>query len=156
MGGKNAETEEQGYYAYGGVFLNSFLMFSPTISQGKTSLASSRFEDIFAAFMPELGGVAIAGGEYPGGGRDALIQEAIRVLGNLVGGTVAHEVGHTLGLAMVPGHPEEFHNLGDNPGWLMDAGNYRPFEERSDLDGMGPEIFSPYNHDYMMKILPKG
>jgi len=156
VGGKNAETEEQGYYAYGGVFVQSFLMFSPAISQGQTSLASTRFDDIFSPFVPQLGGTPIEAGEYPGGDRSILIEEAVRALGNLVGGTLAHEIGHSLGLAMVPGHPEEYHNLGDNPKWLMDAGNYRPFEERAEIDGQGPEVFAPYNYEYLNKILPKG
>jgi hypothetical protein len=156
VGGKNAETEEQGFYAYGGVFLESFLLFSPTLSKGITSLSSSSFDSVFSPFVPELGGTPVVGGEYPGGGRAALIAEAIRVLGNLVGGTVAHEIGHSLGLAMVPGHPEEYHNLGDNPAWLMDAGTYRPFEERAEVDGQGPEVFAPYNFDYLYQILPKG
>ncbi len=155
VGGKNAETEERGFYAYGGVFLKSFLMFSPQLSKGQTALASSRFDDIFSPFVPALGGKAIEAGEYPGGGRSAKISEAIRVLSNLVGGTVAHEVGHSLGLAMVPGHPEEYHNIGDNPAWLMDAGNYRPFDERAEIDGKGPEVFSAYNHDYLQSILPR-
>lgn len=156
VGGKNAETEEQGYYAYGGVFLESFLMFSPTISKGKTSLASSRFDQIFAAFVPELGGNPAKAEELASGGRATELQEAVRVLGNLVGGTVAHEIGHSLGLAMVPSHEAEYHNLGDNPAWLMDAGNYRPFVERAEVDGQGPEVFSPYNFDYLNEILPKG
>jgi hypothetical protein len=156
VGGKNAETEEQGYYAYGGVFLESFLMFSPTYSKGQTSLASPRFDAIFSPFAPSLGGSPVESGEYPGGSRDAQVKEAVRVLGNLVGGTVAHEIGHSLGLAMVPGHEEEYHNLGDNPAWLMDAGNFRPFEERAEVDGEGPEVFAPYNFDYLSDILPKG
>jgi hypothetical protein len=156
VGGKNAETEEQGYYAYGGVFLESFLMFSPTISKGKTGLASPRFDETFASFVPELGGSPAEPGELNGGARAPQLQEAVRVLGNLVGGTVAHEIGHSLGLAMVPSHEAEYHNLGDNPAWLMDAGNYRPFTERAEVDGEGPEVFSPYNFDYLNDILPKG
>jgi hypothetical protein len=156
VGGKNAETEEQGYYAYGGVFLESFLMFSPTISKGKTSLASPRFDQIFALFVPELGGSPAEPGELDGGTRAPQLKEAVRVLGNLVGGTVAHEIGHSLGLSMVPSHEAEYHNLGDNPAWLMDAGNYRPFVERAEVDGEGPEVFSPYNFDYLSDILPKG
>jgi len=156
VGGKNAETEEQGYYAYGGVFLESFLMFSPTISKGKTALASPRFDQIFVPFVPELGGSPAEPGELNGGPRAPQLQEAVRVLGNLVGGTVAHEIGHSLGLAMVPSHEAEYHNLGDNPAWLMDAGNYRPFVERAEVDGEGPEVFSPYNFDYLNDILPKG
>lgn len=156
VGGKNAETEEQGFYAYGGVFLKSFLLFSPTISAGSTALASPRFDDVFGFFVPQLSGAPVEPGEYPGGARQAQIEEAARVLGYLLGGTVAHEIGHSLGLSMVPGHPDEYHNMGDNPAWLMDAGNFRPFVERTELDGNGPEVFAPYNFDYLAEILPKG
>ena len=156
VGGKNAETEEQGYYAYGGVFLESFLLFSPTISAGTTSLASPRFDDLLGDFIPQMSGNPVEPGDYPGGSRHAAIEEAIRLLGNLVGGTVAHEIGHSLGLAMVPGQPQEYHNMGDSPGWLMDAGNFRPFAERAEIDGSGPETFSPFNHDYLQTVLPKG
>lgn len=156
IGGKNAETEERGYYAYGGVFLKSFLLFSPSLGFARTQLASSRFDDIFGPFVPDLGGEPVEAGEAAGGERGAAIAEAVRVLGNLVGGTVVHEIGHSLGLAMVPGQEAEYHNIGDNPGWIMDAGNYRPFDERAEIDGKGPEVFAPYDFDYLQQILPKG
>jgi len=156
IGGKNAETEERGYYAYGGVFLKSFLLFSQTLGGAQSTMASPRFDEIFSAFVPELGGEPVEAGEYPGGARGAAIAEAVRVLGNVVGGTVAHEIGHSLGLSMVPGSESEYHNIGDNPGWIMDAGNFRPFDERCEIDGKGPEVFEPYNIEYLSKILPKG
>jgi hypothetical protein len=156
IGGKNAETEEAGYYAFGGVFLESFMSFSPAIGKGQSTLEHPRFDTVFNPFAQELGGDPMVPADLSGGAprRDAAL-EATRVLGNVIGGTVAHEIGHSLGLAMVPGKPEEFHNLGDNPGWLMDSGVNRPFLERAELDGQGPEIFSQYNHDYLMEILPK-
>ena len=70
-------------------------------------------------------------------------------------GTIAHEIGHSLGLAMVPGHPDEHHNLGDNPGWLMDEGIHRPFAERAEIDGHGPEFFGAPNFQYLQQILPE-
>ncbi|MCC6624725.1 MAG: hypothetical protein IT385_25975 [Deltaproteobacteria bacterium] len=79
------------------------------------------------------------------------MREAVRVYGNLVGSTISHEVGHSLGLANVEG---QFHNIGDNPGWIMDAGNYRPFEERAELDGQGPSFFEEGSLTYLRSILP--
>ena len=156
IGGMNAETEEAGYFAFGGVFLESFLAFSPVLGKSKSTLEHPRFDQVLGVFVPELGGTSMVAADLSGGAprRDAAL-EAVRVLGNLIGGTVAHEIGHSLGLAMVPGKPEEFHNLGDNPAWLMDSGTNRHFLERAVLDGQGPEFFCDYNHEYLLEILPK-
>jgi hypothetical protein len=151
IGGLNAETEEQGYYGYGGVFVESFLGLSPGLDQGSLPIRDQRFDDIFAVFIPDLGGQPVAEGEYPGGSRDALIGEAVRVLGNLVGNTITHEVGHSLGLSAIDG---EFHNVGDNPGWIMDSGSFRPFAERAEIDGYAPAVFSPFNRAYLQSVLP--
>lgn len=153
IGGINAGTEEAGYHAYGGVFLDSFLHFSPSFPGKEPSdLASPWFDDIFSPFAPDLGGESATEAELEGqGDRVVALDEAVRVLGNLVGNTVGHEVGHSLGLADIDGH---YHNLGDNPGWLMDGGAYRSFEERSGLGPNGPERFSPHNRAYLERVLP--
>jgi len=53
-------------------------------------------------------GTPVAAGEYPEDPRRfERIAEAIRVLGNLVGTTVTHEIGHTLGMVIAQGY---FHN----------------------------------------------
>lgn len=151
IGGYNAETEENGYVAYGGVFPGEFRNLSPTLGDDNP-LASPAFDDVFRPVMPELGGTPAAPGESSASdGRGAAIREAVRVFGNLVGNTVTHEVGHSLGLAAVDG---QFHNLGDNPGWIMDAGANRPFEERAEIGGAGPAVFSPFNREYLESILP--
>ena len=36
----------------------------------------------------------------------------------------------------------------------MDAGIYRPFEERAEIDGYTPATFSPVNREYLEMILP--
>ncbi|MGM0576815.1 MAG: hypothetical protein ACQEXJ_13910 [Myxococcota bacterium] len=152
IGGFNAETRARGFAAFGGVFVAEMLNLSSTLSD--TELASPRFDDIFAPVSPVLGGVMADEGESDGdGGRARVIREAVRVLGNLVGGTVSHEVGHSLGLTAIQG---QFHNTGDNPGWIMDAGVFRPFEERAEIDGRGPAVFSPFNRTYLESILPTG
>lgn len=150
IGGFNAETRAQGFAAFGGIFPSEMLAFSPRLADGP--LASPRFDDIFADLSPPLGGVAATAGESEAGGdRAEAILEAVRVLGNLIGSTISHEVGHSLGLVATDGL---FHNAGDNPGWLMDVGMFRPFEERAELDGQGPSFFAPANRDYLEQILP--
>ena len=65
---------------------------------------------------------------------------------------MAHEIAHSLGLADPEG--SLFHNNADKPNHLMDSGNARPFEERANLLGRGPEIFCDENYRYLRKILP--
>jgi hypothetical protein len=150
IGGYNADTSASGYSAYGGVFPSEFMNLS--VRRGDNPLASPRFDDVFEGVAPALGGKAAQRGESDGDNdRAQEIREAIRVFGNLVGSTVSHEVGHSLGLAAVDG---QFHNIGDNPGWLMDSGSYRPFEERAELDGQGPSFFGPESRAYLQRILP--
>jgi len=150
IGGVNAETGQAGFYPFGGVFVSSFLQFSPSLGTDVT-LADPRFDDVFRPFVPALGGTPATAAERDGGPRAAQLDEAVRVLGNLVGSTVTHEVGHSLGLAAVEGN---FHDIGDEPNSLMDAGAARPFRERAELDGQGPAVFAPHNRAYLEGILP--
>lgn len=150
IGGFNAETRAGNNAAYGGIFVAELMAFSPTLSEHE--LASPRFDAIFGPFAPSLGGVPATPGESGGGGpRAAAVDEAARVLGSLVASTITHEVGHTLGLTAID---RRIHNDGDNPGWIMDAGRFRPFEERAEIDGAGPEVFSPFNREYLLSVLP--
>jgi hypothetical protein len=150
IGGANADTAEQGYFAFGGVFVRSFFQLSPTLGkEANLPIASSRFDDIFAPFMPALGGIPLE--PIPAAARRALADKAVAVLGNVVGNTVVHEIGHSLGLTNIDG---EYHNLGDNPGWIMDSGNFRPFAERAEIDGESAAVFAPFDRDYLERILP--
>lgn len=150
IGGYNADTQAEGYSAYGGIFPAEFMNLSMRL--GDNPLASQRFDDIFGVVSPALSGTPAGRGESEGADqRAADIREAVRVFGNLVGSTISHEVGHSLGLANVDG---QFHNFGDNPGWLMDSGQYRPFEERGEVDGQGPSFFEPESLQYLQAILP--
>jgi len=153
LGGMNAASDEAGFYAYGGVFLDSFLAFSPSYPGKEASeLSDPLFDEIFGAFVPELGGTPATDDEVAGkGSRAAALDKAVEVLGNLIGNTVSHEIGHSLGLANIEG---EYHNLGDNPGWIMDAGPARSFLERSGQGPLGPEVFSPDDRAYLETILP--
>ncbi len=153
IGGYNARSDAAGFYPYGGVFVESFQFFSPHLAQGvATEYASETFDAVFAPVMPALGGDPARADEVgAGGARGAAVAEAIRVLGNLLGDTISHEVGHALGLAAVEG---DFHDPGDNPGYIMDAGVFRPFEERAQMPGAPPRVFAPYDRAYLEEILP--
>ncbi len=152
VGGLNADSRENGTYAYGGVFLSSYLLFSPSV-EGHMPIASERFDDIFGPFMPSMGGSPVQAGEFPDGDRAEQIELAIHALGSMIGNTISHEMGHTLGLAAGP--KDYFHNSPPLPNQIMDGGAERPFEERAEIDGQGPAVWSPENHAYLQKYLPK-
>lgn len=170
VGGKNAEQLEEGAFAYGGVFLASFLRFSPNVCRRENPdtgileykycrggsqfpLASQRFDDVFAPFSSLLNGTEAALEELSSGARKDQLATAIRVLGNVAGNTVTHELGHSLGLAQEIGL-DEYHNPGDTYGWIMNPGGSRPFEERAELDGQGPGVWAPADEAYLREILP--
>lgn len=158
LGGVNRHSQSAGFLPYGGVFIESFIAFSPSLFPGNFGTADA-FDRVLSPFMPELGGQPVGGDEWPEGSRVAAIRNAIDMLGNLTGHTASHEIGHSLGLAHFPasveGFEERFHN--DPPGdrLIMDAGADRPFGERAELDGRGPARFSDENLDYLISVLPE-
>ena len=157
IGGQNADSREEGYFSFGGVFLESFVSFSPILGSN-TAIVSANFDELFGPFMNQLGGVPVEATEYPFGPRQVQIDMAITCLGNLIGNTITHEIGHSLGLSYFPedelGSNENFHNLGDTPGQIMDSGAARSFEERCEIDGTPRPFFSEKNRIYLERILP--
>jgi len=152
VGGMNADAREEGHYAFGGVFVSSYLAFSPKAPE-PMGIASPVFDEIFGPFMPSQGGTQVEAGEYPGGSRSDKIARAILALGNMIGNTITHEIGHTLGLAAGP--KDLFHNLVPADNQIMDAGFHREFEERAEQNGRGPARFTDENWDYLKQILSK-
>jgi len=167
IGGVHAETQEDGYPGYGGIFVDSFFAFSqhPPPGVEPSPGASELFDAIFDPVRPDKGQPATEAeargferlnrGDNcpaPSGDRSGQLRCAVFVLGNILGGTMAHEIAHSLGLADPEG--SLFHNSADRPNHLMDPGNARPFEERANLMGQGPEIFCAENYTYLRKILP--
>jgi hypothetical protein len=71
----------------------------------------------------------------------------------MLGTTVTHELGHSLGLAN-PTEPMASHAEGDQPNRLMDAGDARTFTERAELLGDGPGVFCDDEYVYLRGILP--
>jgi hypothetical protein len=167
LGGVNTVTQQDGFPGYGGVFVRSFMQFSAHPGTFATSEAADpAFDTIFDSFRPDrsgepvtaadLAGKTIAalddGRTCPGSDRTSQIACAAFVLGNLIGGTVAHELGHALGLANPYG--DGFHDPGDQPNRLMDAGGDRSFLERAQLQGQGPGVFCTDEYTYLRQILP--
>ena len=165
IGGVNALTQEDGYPGYGGVFIESLLGYSTDPAGYADVIAPvEAFDDIFDPFRIERGGTAVASADLAGGipvltsgggcpvSDDRRLQVACAVwaLGNMVGSTVAHEIGHSLGLADPYG--AAFHNAGDEDNRLMDAD--RPFAERAQLDGQGPSVFCAEEYQYLRAVLP--
>jgi hypothetical protein len=165
LGGVNAQTQQDGSPGYGGVFVESLMGFSLHPATGDSvDGADPTFDAIFDPLRPDGGepvraddlaaGVApIASTSVcPASSRPLQIACAARVMGNLLGGTIAHEVGHSLGLANPYG--EGYHDPGDAPNRLMDAGGDRPFLERAELSGQGPAVFCADEYTYLRTILP--
>ncbi|MBA3454125.1 MAG: hypothetical protein H0T42_13605 [Deltaproteobacteria bacterium] len=167
LGGVNALTQQDGYPGYGGVFLRSLMGFSkhPGTFTKSVPGADPVFDKIFDPFRADLDNQPITsvdlgssvkmlsdGSSCPATDRASQISCAIFVLGNLVGGTLAHEIGHSLGLANP--FSEGFHNAGDGVKRLMDSGGDRPFLERAMLEGQGPGVFCDDEYQYLRMILP--
>ncbi len=167
LGGVNAQTQEDGFPGFGGVFVRSLMGFSqhPGRLARPVDGADPVFDQVFDPFRADLGGEPVTsvdragalpaladGTGCPGHDRAQQIRCAIFVLGNLIGGTLAHEIGHSLGLANPYG--DGFHDAGDQPDRLMDAGDARPFLERASLQGRGPAVFCDGEYAYLRSILP--
>ena len=166
IGGVNAATQMDGYPGFGGVFVTSLMGFSlhPPRPIERVPGADPVFDHIFDEFRPDRGTVITAadlgggienrtdGDGCPASNRDDQVGCAIFVFGNLVGGTMAHELGHSLGLANP--YADGFHNAGDAPNRLMDSGGDRPFLERAELMGQGPGVFCDEEYTYLRNILP--
>ncbi len=166
IGGVNATTQLDGYPGYGGVFAENFLGFSmhPPSDVAGLPLADSTFDEIFdplridrsgqAATLTEVDGLAArdSGDGCPASDRRTQVACAVFVFGNLIGTTLTHETGHSLGLANPNG--DGFHNPGNQPNRLMDSGENRPFAERAQLQGAGPARFCSEEVTYLKQILP--
>lgn len=167
LGGRNALTQEDGFPGYGGVFLYSFFGFSkhPPAGVQSMEIADPLFDTIFDPFRPDRRGTPVSAWEaasFPppdawkcktsGTNRLEQLSCAVYTLGTLLGSTLAHEIGHSLGLAQ-PYVEGAYHNLGDLPLRLMDAGNARSFVERAGLSQGELEKFCDEDFRYLQNVL---
>ena len=166
LGGVNATTQSDGFPGYGGIFAENFMGFSSHPSSGvaRLDVDPSHFDAVFDPVRPDTGRpVSVAEAKtlvVPDDTSACLTRKdrasrigcAVLVLGNLIGTTLTHETGHSLGLADPTG--ADFHDPGDGPNRLMDAGGARPFEERAELLGQGPGVFCDDEYIYLRGILP--
>lgn len=167
IGGVNATTQQDGYPGYGGVFIESLFIFSkhPGSFAPSVPVGDTVFDEIFDDFRPDRGGHPVraadlsAGATLPSSGlacpattRTQQIGCASWALANLIGSTISHEIGHSVGLANPEGG--DFHHLSDAPNRLMDSGSSRSFLERAELNGAGPGQFCTDAYEYLRLILP--
>lgn len=168
IGGVNATTQKDGYPGFGGVFIESMFVFSEhpaDFAPAAPTAADPLFDDVFDPFRPDRGGEPVRAADLEGGvpalsdpsacpaaDRPTQIACAAYALANLIGTTISHELGHSLGLANPDGGT--IHYLSDAPNRIMDSGSNRPFAERAELGGQGPARFCDSAHAYLRLILP--
>jgi len=172
IGGVNAVTQSDGSPGYGGVFSEQLLGFSAhpgRVEKIKIPAQDAElFDSIFDPLRPDQGGEVAALGEVAGipalsngsicpalaNDRARVIACAVLVLGNLIGTTMTHELGHSLGLANPSSKSGSYHNNGQVTGRIMNPGGLRSFRERAELAGSGPAVFCDSDFAYLQKILP--
>ncbi|MFK7998315.1 MAG: hypothetical protein AB8H86_01915 [Polyangiales bacterium] len=134
IGGLNADVQTDGFAGYGGVFVESYLWWSshPELS-GPRPIGAPQSEALFDTLFDAVRRRPITLAESRGEGdvdRNEVAGRALRAFSYMSAETVAHELGHALGLAQPFGAPTDFHNPRDEPGCLMDAARDRPLGER--------------------------
>lgn len=172
IGGVNAVTQTDGSPGYGGVFAEQLMGFSGHPGRVEKIKIPTQdadlFDTIFDPVRPDQGGVpadpietnnipAISGGAVCpalSSDRGRVVSCAIFVLGNLIGTTMTHELGHSLGLANPRNKSGSYHNNGTLPGRIMNPGGLRSFRERAELAGAGPAVFCDTDYAYLQEILP--
>lgn len=157
IGGLNADVQTDGFAGYGGVFVESYLWWSthPELS-GPRPLGAPQSETLFDALFDAVRRRPVSLAESRGEGsteRNEIAERALRAFSYMSAETVAHELGHALGLAQPFGAPTDFHNAQDEPGCLMDAARDRPLGERAGEPGFESTHFCGDAALYLEAIL---
>lgn len=141
IGGENAETQANDQPGYGGVFVDSFFYFSSHPDKALPKQLGPPPDPLFDEIFDPVRANPASLTEVLGEGEEtrvAQVARAVAALSSLIGETVAHELGHSFGLAEPYGSENVFHNIGDGEGCLMDSGSQRPFGERTQEPGYAP------------------
>lgn len=157
IGGANAEVQEDGFAGFGGVFVDSYLWWSshPELPGDRPPLAPA-VDPLFDEVFDPVRASPVTFIETRGTGEPARLAEvdrALRAFAFIVGETVAHELGHALGLADPFGAEDSFHNATARDGCLMDPGPDRPFGERAGEPGFAETRFCGDAPVYLRAIL---
>lgn len=157
LGGENAETQEDGFPGYGGVFVESLLWWSshPDLP-GERPPSSPPADALFDEMFDPVRRRPVTTAELAGDASTARLDEidrAIRALSSIIGETTSHELGHSLGLAQPYGERTAFHNDSDGDGCLMDRGGDRPLGERAEEPGFAGTRLCYDEPAYLASIL---
>ena len=152
IGGANAETQDDGFPGYGGVFVESFLSFSSHsgLDLGTGPPPDPLFDELFDGVRAQPATLAEIRGSAP---RSDEVIRALEALAAMIGETASHELGHSFGMADPFGSATVFHNPGDGPGCLMDSGASRPLGERTAQPGFADSHLCGDNETYLDQIL---
>lgn len=158
IGGASAEVQEDGSAGYGGVFIESYLYWSAAPGLPGPRPEGAPFEDpLFDEIFDPVRASPATLPEVQRSGvdpiREELVANAVRTLSNIIGETVAHEVGHSLGLGDPFGPETLFHNPFGAEGCLMDTGVDRPFGERAGLPGFAATRLCDDSTTYLRALL---
>ena len=160
IGGANAETQEDMYPGYGGVFVDSYVYWSthPDLP-GARPPGAPEPDPLFDEIFDPVRATPATYGEVTGdadAARVAAVQRAVRAFSSIVGETAAHELGHSLGMAQPYGRRDAYHNDFDGDGCLMDAGGARTIAERAQEPGAARTEFCYDEPAYLDSILGSG
>lgn len=157
IGGTNAETQDDGYPGYGGVFVESLLYWShhPDLP-GRRPPSSPDPESLFDDIFDPVRAQPATHAEVEGVGDPVRVREverAVLALASIIGETTSHELGHSLGMAQPYGAVTSFHREEDGDGCLMDRGGDRPLGERAQQPGFARTRFCDDEPAYLQEIL---
>lgn len=139
IGGSNPALLVDGMPTHGGIFIDSHF---------ETWKDVPRFDRLFAAVAPELGGEPLE--RFPGSRNDEGAEPLVSVFGALIASSATSLAAYAVG---APAGTDDAHTSNDE-GCYTDAVLARTFEERAKLDGTS-EHFCAADVTYLSSILAR-